>query len=32
MFNHNYVVPVSRIAHGIMASMLFVMGYAILTI
>jgi len=32
MFNHNYVVPVSRIAHGIVASMLLILGYAIVTI
>lgn len=32
MLNHNYVVPISRAAHGVVASLLLLMGYAILTI
>lgn len=32
MFNHKYVLPVSRAAHIAVASMLMLVGYAILTI
>jgi hypothetical protein len=32
MFKHKYVLPVSRAAHLTLASLLMVMGYAILTI
>jgi hypothetical protein len=32
MFNHKYVLPVSRAAHITVASLLMIMGYAILTI
>lgn len=32
MFNHKYVLPVSRAAHITVASLLMIMGYAIVTI
>jgi hypothetical protein len=32
MFNHKYVIPVSRAGHIVIASLLMIMGYAILTI
>lgn len=32
MFNHKYVIPVSRAAHVTVASLLMIMAYAILTI
>jgi hypothetical protein len=32
MFNHKFMVPVSRAAHLTLASLLMLMGYAILTI
>jgi hypothetical protein len=32
MFNHKFMVPVSRAAHLAVASLLMLVGYAILTI